>query len=57
MFKSNHGGVKHPPQKSAKVHMEVGGGSRPTTGKHATMTSAPMHAHKLDSRHVKGALK
>lgn len=57
MFKHNKGGVKHMPQKSAKVHMEVGSGSRPTGGKHGIETSAPMHAHKLDSRHTPGALK
>lgn len=57
MFKKNHGGVKHPMMKSAKVHLEVGSGSRPTTSKHAIDTSAPMKAHKLDSRHVPGALK
>lgn len=57
MFKNNHGGVKHPMQKSAKVHDAVGSGSRPTPSKHAIETSAPKMPHKLDGRHVPGALK
>ena len=58
MFKHNKGGTK-PMMKgdSAKVHIPAGSGSRPVTSKHGIETSAPDHPHKLDSRHVKGALK
>lgn len=56
MFKHNKGGVKHPMEKSAKVHLEVGSGSRPTTSKHGIHTSAPMEPHKLH-RAPSGALK
>lgn len=58
MLKNNKGGVK-PASKgnSAKVHIPVGSGSRPTTSKIAIPTSAPANAHSLDSRMPKGALK
>lgn len=52
----NQGGVKHPVEKSAKVHLEVGSGSRPVKSKHAVETSAPHHPHKL-SRAPAGFLK
>lgn len=44
-------------QSSSKVHNAAGSGSRPVMAKHEIKTSAPMHAHHMDSRHVKGALK
>lgn len=58
MFKNNKGGTK-PTMKgdSAKVHIPAGSGSRPVTSKMGIETSAPKHPHKLDSRHVAGALK
>lgn len=48
MFKGDRGGVKPDMEKSAKVHDEVGSGSRPTTSKMEIPTSAPPDAHTLD---------
>lgn len=43
---------------SAAQNTSVGSGSRPETkGKHPLKSSAPMHPHHLDGRHVPGALK
>jgi len=60
------GGTKPTPNKkmnggslskmSAPQNTAVGSGSRPTKAKHAISTSSPHHPHKLDSRHVAGAL-
>lgn len=47
MFKKPQGGVKHPAETSAKVHIPVGSGSRPVTSKMAIDTSAPMNPHTL----------
>lgn len=52
-----HGGTKHHGGGSAKTFSPVGSGSRPTMSKHKIDSSAPHHPHKLDSRHVPGALK
>lgn len=56
MFKT-HGGTRPPKMSSAPQNTATGSGSRPNGGTMKTMTSAPHHPHKLDSRHVKGALK
>ncbi len=50
-------GVMAPKQSSAKVHIAAGSGSRPTKSSMPIHTSAPHHPHKLDGRHVPGALK
>lgn len=47
MFKKDHGGVRPPAQSSAPQNTAVGGGSRPTTSKMATDTSAPENPHTL----------
>ena len=47
-FKHNIGGVKPDMEKSAKVHIEVGSGSRPNASKVEIPTSAPPNAHSLD---------
>lgn len=47
MFKDDKGGVRPPAQSSAKMDTAVGGGSRPTTSKIATPTSAPANPHTL----------
>jgi hypothetical protein len=57
MFKKQQGGVKHPVEKSAKVHLAVGSGSRPVTSKIAIATSAPAMPHTLDSRAPKSFLR
>lgn len=57
MFKDNRGGVKHPVEKSAKVHIPCGSGSRPTTSKYGIETSAPAKPHTLDSRATSSFLK
>ncbi len=47
MFKNDVGGVRPPKQSSAPQNTAVGGGSRPTTSKIATPTSAPTQPHTL----------
>lgn len=53
---ANKGGVRPPAQSSAKTHMAVGSGSRPTMSKIPIHTSAPKHPKKL-GRSTPNALK
>ena len=57
IFHKSPGGVKQSHGGSAKVHIPAGSGSRPVKSSSPIMTSAPKHPHKLDGRHVRGALK
>lgn len=54
---SSKGGVKPSMQKSAKVHMAAGSGSRPVPSKMKIDTSAPADAKSLGGRMTKNALK
>lgn len=47
MFKNDVGGLRAPKESSAPQNTAVGGGSRPTTSKIATPTSAPSEPHTL----------
>lgn len=47
MFKDDKGGTRAPKESSAPQNTAVGGGSRPTTSKMATPTSAPENPHTL----------
>lgn len=47
MFKDDVGGTRPDGQKSSKMDTSVGGGSRPTTSKIGTPTSAPKNPHTL----------
>lgn len=56
MKNQHHKGGSVATDKSARVHVAVGSGSRPTKSHVPIHTTSPHHAHKLDSRHVPGAL-